>query len=79
MIGLRFHSVVFATAAGIPATSFSWEPKTTAFLAENHITPLDTAAQPTQTTAWLDTCISRPTSHHPATPAVEATPKKFTR
>jgi polysaccharide pyruvyl transferase WcaK-like protein len=57
LLGLRFHGVVFATAAGVPATSFAWEPKTAALLSDRALPVINNPIQPHQITGWLDSCL----------------------
>ncbi|MEU5694587.1 glycosyltransferase [Actinosynnema sp. NPDC020468] len=57
VLGLRFHALVFALAAGTPCAGFPWEPKTRA-LAEEHRLPTPTDDR--GLTRWLDS-VTTPT------------------
>jgi hypothetical protein len=51
VVGLRFHAVVFAYGAGVPAMTFGWEPKTAALHRER--------GKPATIELYSDTAISR--------------------
>lgn len=51
VLGLRFHALIFATAAGVPCIAPPWEPKTRALLDERRLPHLNDTAD---LHAWLE-------------------------